>query len=166
MKLYIRLFMNYRISLCCAILLLTLNSCGPDYIFEKTYQLEADTWTYADSLVFEVDVEDTLKIYNLYLYLEHHTDYSFQNLYTKINTRFPSGQQISETLSLELQHKSGMWLGDCGRTYCELRIPIQEGAYFNSAGQHTIVVNQHMRTDSIKGVKSLSLRIEDTGESR
>lgn len=155
-----------RISLCCAAFAMLFSACGPNYIYEKTYEINQGTWTYADSLVFEVDVEDTLKIYNLYLDLEHNTAYSFQNLYTQINTAFPSGQRISENLSLELQHKSGMWLGDCSRDYCELRIPIQEGAYFNASGLHTIVIHQFMRSDSIKGVKSLSLRVEDTGESR
>lgn len=156
-----------QFRLCCAILLIFgLSACGPNYIYEKTYQIEGDTWTYADSLSFEVDVTDTLKIYNLYLDLEHNTDFSYQNLYTQINTSFPTGQRISEQLSLELQEKSGLWLGECSGNYCKLRIPIQEGAYFNSGGKHTIVVNQYMRTDSINGVKSLSLRVEDTGESR
>lgn len=156
----------YRAKLCFVFFLLTLSSCEPNYIFEQTYQLEEDTWTYTDSLSFEIDVKDTLKIYNLYLDLKHSTDFGYQNLYTKINTTFPAGQQISETLSLELQHKSGMWFGDCSGDYCKLRIPIQEGAYFNSSGLHTITIHQFMRTDSLKGVKSLSLRVEDTGESR
>ena len=156
----------YRAKLCFVFLLFALSSCGPNYIFEETFPLQGDTWTYADSLTFEVDVKDTLKIYNLYLDLEHSTDFGYQNLYTKINTAFPEGQRISETLSLELQHKSGMWLGDCSGDYCDLRIPIQEGAYFNASGLHTITIHQYMRADSLKGVKSLSLRVEDTGESR
>ena len=155
------------LRLCCAILIISgFSACGPNYIYDKTYPIQGNTWTYSDSLSFEVEVRDTLKIYNLYLDLEHNTDFPFQNLYTQISTSFPSGKRISEQLSLELQGKSGAWLGNCGSTYCKLRIPIQEGAYFNSSGKHTIVVNQFMRSDSINGVKSLSLRVEDTGESR
>lgn len=147
-------------------LLCLLYSCGPTYIYESTHEIPGEAWTYADSLQYDIEIEDTLKIYNLYLDVKHSKSFRYQNLYTRVNTRFPNGAHIKEVLSLELQHKSGIWLGDCNSDYCTLRIPIQEGAYFNASGKHTIFIEQFMREDPVSGVKSIRLSVEDTGQSR
>ncbi|HQU60535.1 MAG TPA: gliding motility lipoprotein GldH [Saprospiraceae bacterium] len=142
------------------------SSCGPNYRFEKVYEMEAEQWPYADTLDFTFNIEDTSAIYNLYLEVGHSTSYGFQNLYTQVYTRFPSGERIKELLSLELAGKGGTWLGDCGKDYCTLRIPIQEGAFFNQAGNYTITLQQYMRVDPVAGVRSIAFKLEDTGQRR
>ena len=141
-------------------------SCGKNYSYQKTYQISEEKWTYADSLRFSFDIADTTNIYNLYLQIEHTTDYSFQNLYTRINTKFPSGDRLQERLSLEMANKAGVWLGKCGKKNCKLLIPIQESAYFNQEGEHTILLEQYMRQDSLPGIKSVAFLLEDTGQNR
>lgn len=156
-------------KLCLSLLIglsLILTSCGPNYIFDQSYDISNDAWAYADTLNFEVDIEDSLKIYNLYLELEHSTDFYFHNLYVQIHTTFPSGKRISEKVSLELANKAGAWFGDCNEDWCTLNIPIQTGAYFNALGKHTITLEQYSRKENLGGVKSLAFRIEDTGQSR
>lgn len=146
--------------------ILFLSSCGPGYDYEKQYDFEDGNWAYEDTLGFTFTIQDTLSIYNLFLELEHSTGYNYQNLYTQIHTRFPSGKRLTELLSLELADKAGVWLGDCNSEYCTLTIPIQEGAYFNQAGEYTITVEQYMRVDPVEGVRSIGFMLEDTGEKR
>lgn len=143
-----------------------LASCGPAFQFDESRELGEEQWAYADTLDFSFSIEDTTAIYNLYIELEHSTAYAYQNLYTQVYTRFPGGEQIRELLSLELAEKGGLWLGDCGKGYCTLRIPIQEGAYFNKAGNYTITLQQYMRVDPVSGVRSLRFMLEDTGKRR
>lgn len=145
---------------------LILTSCGPDYIFDQSYEVSGDTWTYSDTLNFEVDIKDSLKIYNLYLELEHSTDFYFHNMYVQIHTAFPSGKRISEKVSLELANKAGAWFGNCDEDWCTLNIPIQTGAYFNAIGQHVITLEQYSRKENLEGVKRIAFKIEDTGQSR
>lgn len=147
------------------VLLFTL-SCGPDYVLDKTYDIKQQQWTYADTLAFEVDITDSLKIYNLYLDIEHSTEFSNQNLYVMIHTEFPSGKRISEKVSLEMANKIGVWFGDCNSEWCDFRIPIQQGAFFNALGKHRFTIEQYTRIDSLPGIKSLSFKIEDTGTTR
>ncbi len=144
----------------------SLLSCGQKYEYQKSYEIEGERWTYADSLEFSFDIEDTTKIYNLYLELKHTTDYAYQNLYTFIHTTFPSQERLDEQLSLEMANNAGVWEGDCSKEYCTLTIPIQENAYFNQTGTHTIVLEQYMRKDSIPGIKSIAFKLEDTGIER
>ncbi len=155
------------LSLWSIIALTFFNSCEDKvYIFEKKYELSNQAWTYADSLKFSVEIADTSAIYNLYLDLEHQTNYKKQNLYTRIHTKFPQGQRLKEQLSLELADKTGKWNGNCSGEWCVLRIPLQTEAFFNQAGSYQFTIEQFMRDNSIKGIKSVALAIEDTKKRR
>ena len=143
-----------------------LVSCGPNYIFDQSQKIDQAEWTYQDSLSFNTAITDSLKIYNLYLGLEHATTFSMQNLYVKIHTTFPSGQRLSELVSLELANKAGVWFGDCNSEWCDLSIPIQTGAYFDLPGNYTFTIEQYTRKEPLQGVKNISFKIEDTGVSR
>ncbi len=142
------------------------SSCGPNYIYQKKHEFEADQWSYADTINFVVDIPDTLSIYNLYLEVKHSTDFSYQNLYANIYTQFPGGERLKELASLELSNNGGLWMGKCTSKYCTLNIPIQKGAYFNVPGKYTFTLEQFMRVNPIQGIKSFAFRVEDTGEER
>lgn len=158
--------MRKNILLFSFLLTFFLSACGPDYMYNHRYALANEEWTYRDTFTFEVDIQDTLKIFNLYLELVHSTEFAYQNLYTNIYTRFPSAERIKKLLSLELADKTGLWNGKCGSSYCSLRIPIQEGAFFNALGKHVFTLEQYMRKNPLPGIKSLALIIEDTGQVR
>lgn len=146
--------------------IIALSSCGPNYILNETKDIENQQWTYADSLSFTTNIVDTNKIYNLYLDVEHLTEYSFQNMYIRLHSVFPNGKRITERVSVELMTKMGQWQGDCNADECDFRMTIQEGAFFNQTGEHTFKVEQFMRENPLKGIQSIAFRIEDTGVSR
>ncbi len=146
--------------------ILLFSACGPDYIVQKSIELPTHKWSYADSIYAEVEITDTMKLYNLYLDIDHSTSYSNQNLYLFIKTRFPDGQLSSQQLSVDLADKQGNWQGKCNSEQCHLRIYLQDGAFFNSAGNYSFSVAQHMRVDSLPGILGLGFSIEDRGELR
>jgi gliding motility-associated lipoprotein GldH len=141
-----------------------LSACGPDYAFRESRDFPATNWTYADSIQYQFEIADTLQIYDLNLRLKHTTAYPFQNVYTKIHTRFPNGERLSELLSLELAGKGGNWLGECNAEECELFIPIQQGAYFNQLGTYQITIEQFTRRDPLPGLEKLTFELIRIGE--
>ncbi|MDX1942382.1 MAG: gliding motility lipoprotein GldH [Saprospiraceae bacterium] len=143
-----------------------LLACGPKYVIDKTYDITNNEWTYADSLRFEFEIQDTLKLYDLILELKHSTDFGYQNLYTQIHTTFPDGMRLSKPVSLEIANPAGEWQGKCNSKSCAIEIPIQQGAYFNQIGAYSIVLEQYMRENPIKGVQSLTLKVQETGALR
>ncbi len=147
-------------------LVLLISSCGPNYQFSESIDIPAESWTYDNVVDFDFQIEDTLQIYNLILDVTHHQDYPYQNLYTRIGTYFPSGQDLTKVLSLELANKAGSWQGKCSGKYCSVQIPIQQGAYFNAAGAYKIRLEQFMRKDPIPGIKNISFHIEKTENRR
>lgn len=143
-----------------------LTACGPDYVCEEKMEPLDSKWAYQDSLQAEFSIVDTNAIYNLHLVLEYGTNFSYQNFYVRIHTLFPNGQKLTEHLSLELSAKGGVWLGDCNSEVCTLDIPIQEGAYFNQAGDYKLTIEQFSRKEFLPAIHSVMFRLEKTEDSR
>lgn len=140
--------------------------CGDTFDFEKTYTIDEGGWEYEDAFDYNLTIQDTTVIYNIYLELSHSDTYANQNLYVQIHTKFPSGELLKEQISLELADKTGKWNGNCSGKQCTVRIPIQQGAFFNQAGQYTFTVEQFMRKNPLQGVHSVALLLEDTQQKR
>ena len=155
----------YRLSIF-LFLVLMVSACGPDYIFEKKDTFGPKGWPYADSLFYSVSITDTLRIYNLYLDVDHTDDYAYQNMYIRIHTTFPDQQKLTERVSINLAAKNGVWNGQCSGKNCQLRVNIQQGAFFNQPGDYTFMVEQFMRHDTLSGITGIAFSIEDTGKSR
>ena len=141
-------------------------SCGPDYIYSENIKIPNQEWQYDNLLNFTFDIQDTNRIYNLSLDITHSTDFPYQNIYTQIHTSFPSGEKIEERMPVNLADKSGKWYGQCSHDWCTLELKIQENAFFNALGNHTISIEQYMRVNPLPGIQSMTLKIEDTGVSR
>ncbi len=148
------------------VLLFLAASCGSKYVINQTHDIPDAKWAYADSLRYEFSIADTLKIYDLVLKLRHGTDFRFQNLYVQIQTQFPDGQRFRKPVSLELANAAGEWQGICNANACTIEIPIQQGAYFNQAGNYAITIEQYMRESPLTAVESITLQIRETGARR
>ena len=157
--------MTHRLLSLSILLALALAACGPAYVYERSYPIPDANWTYAQPLEFSFQIDDTLRIHNLWLEIEHTTDYDFQNLYTRVTTHFPSGKELQEPLSLELADQVGRWNGDCSGSFCTLRILLQK-AFFSEPGSYRITLEQFMREDPVKGIRSIGFMLEKTEESR
>ena len=146
---------------------IVLVSCGKEkVIFEKKYDIKNSQWAYSDTLDFAFNITDTMEIYDIVLKLKHTPQYPMQNLYTNIYTKFPSGERIKQLLNIDLADNTGKWEGDCSSSECTFEMAIQPNAFFNKTGQHTITLEQYMRTDNLAGINSIELKIVDKGIKR
>lgn len=145
---------------------LSFFGCKEDFYFDSNKIITSDQWSYKDSLNFTFSIADTSTIYNLYLDINHSTEYPFQNIYLQVATRFPSGKRIKERLPIDFADKTGVWYGKCDSEWCRLRVNLQQGAFFNAIGDHTITLEQFMRVDPLPGIRALSIKLEDTGRKR
>lgn len=143
-----------------------LVACGPDFIIKESHDFPKDVWTYADSCVFKVNIQDTSKVYNIYVDLAHSDEYDFQNLYVLIRTVFPDGEKVSKIVSFQLADQAGNWNGNCSGSQCKLRIPTQEHAFFNQIGEYQFVFLQNMRKENLSGLNGLTFGIEKTKIAR
>lgn len=140
-------------------LLFLAAACNNDHIFKKEIELPDGGWYYNRPVVFEFDINDVEKKYDLLLGIEHAGDFGFQNLYVQFHTVHPSGEKRSQVVSLELANKTGIWNGKCRGNACNVEIPLQINATFKETGRHSITVEQYMRRDPVVGVQGLTLKI-------
>lgn len=138
-----------------------LVSCNSKTVYEETKKID-ERWTYKDTLNFEASITDTSKVYNLYLIAAHSKDYYYQNLYMKIHTKFPDGKRIQQELGMDFAANDGEWLGDCGFSSCENEALLQENFYFNQIGNYVFTIEQFMRQDSLQGLSSIGIKIEES----
>jgi gliding motility-associated lipoprotein GldH len=164
--------MRYKISKILFFLIINtliavgFTACDKDFLLDKKIEISQKGWAYKDTLNFDFDIKDTMKIYNLYLEIEHGELYPYQNLYVMTHTRFPNGIRAAQRINIDLAQKTGKWLGkNSGNTFTH-RVDLQEGAYFNEAGNYTLTLAQHMRNDSLADIKSIRFVMEQTTQTR
>lgn len=137
-------------------------SCGENFMYDKTVEIPNHHWTYRDSLIFDFEIADTNKIYNLYLEINHDEAFAYQNIYVMTLTKFPNGMRPSQRLNIDLAEKSGQWKGEkSGKTWTH-RVDLQEGAYFSQIGKYTLTLGQFMRQDSLPHINKVRFAIEET----
>ena len=133
--------------------------CDRGYVFQKEIEIPEKGWYYNNALIFDFEIEDISKKYNLLLNIDHAGDFGFQNLYVKFQTTYPSGEKKTQVVSLELANKSGIWNGRCSGNTCSVEIPLQSHAVFAEKGSHHILVEQYMRRDPVQGIRNMELKI-------
>lgn len=148
-----------------SLLLVTISfsGCDPNRVYEKNIDIPDYVWNLDNRVIFEVPIEDTTQVYNLYVNVRHTDFYPFSNLWVLVTTTFPDGETLEQRLNLELANKEGKWYGDCLGDICDVQLILQENAYFNQTGTYTFAFDQIMRTDDLPAVMSMGLRIEEAG---
>lgn len=145
---------------------LNIVSCEQNILFSEKKEIPGGVWTYRDSLDFRFTVTDTAQIYDMYVDFEHVDTFPNQNIYLKLYTRFPDGKRLSRARSFDLFDAQGESSGECSGGRCRVHSLLQNNAYFNRPGEYVITLEQFMRRDSLAGVKSVSLVIEKTKQTR
>jgi gliding motility-associated lipoprotein GldH len=92
--------------------------------------------------------------------VKHKSDYAYQNIYLKIVTDFPDGEQLQQTLSVDLADGKGLWYGDCSSSSCSVRVVLQEQAFFDRIGAHTFKFMPYMRMNPVDGIEGLSMLLD------
>lgn len=144
------------------LLLTFLTGCGKSYFYSEITEIPAQTWTYANVLSFEVNVEDVTAQYNLLLDITHDVDFPYQNIYLKFHAIEPTGRETVTQVPVDLANKGGVWFGDCDDEWCQLEGFLQKGLKFSEAGKYTFKLEQYMRIEALEGIQSVGLKIEKT----
>ncbi|MEM9886885.1 MAG: gliding motility lipoprotein GldH [Bacteroidota bacterium] len=139
-------------------------ACQPNYLYQEEIILSNATWTYERDVVYSFDIQDTSTTYHLYLDIQHSTQFPFQNLYTNVQTTYPSGRQADSRISIDLANKLGAWYGKCKQENCLLRVQLQQNTFFKELGKHEIRFQQYTRKEALEGVHSLGFIVEQVKE--
>lgn len=133
----------------------TIISCGT--VYDKTAEIENGRWSDNNTISFEFEIKDTTQLYDIFLEVNHNTNYPYQNIYCLVETFELENAIRKDQCSLELADSKGNWLGECNNQTCDRKIPFIINTQFNSVGIHKIILTQNTRNTILNDVNSLRL---------
>ncbi|NBB89370.1 MAG: hypothetical protein GVX96_06275 [Bacteroidetes bacterium] len=144
-----------------AVLFIMVLGCDAT-VYSDRKEIRNEIWTYAEPKSFEFLAPDTQSLYDIYLSVDHSQDFEYQNLYMELQTIYPNSDTVTQPFSIDLSDRFGNWIGDCGSNSCRRMALLQPKTRFEYPGTYQLVINQFSRTDSLPGLKALTVEIEPT----
>lgn len=150
--------MRFKIFIAVLFVTLCMMGCKEQPTFSKSISIDG-TWSYSNELVFPFQISDTETYYDLILGLTYGSDFGYQNIYVKITTKYPDGNEVEDILSLNLTDGAGTFLGNCSSSKCDIDILLQEKFKFRSSGDYTITIIQNGREEHLDKVFAAELKL-------
>jgi len=142
------------------LMLITLISCDRNRVFEENMEIPKQMWNKNDQVEFLPVINDTLSVQNIYINIRNTGKYAYSNLFLFITTVSPAGKWIKDTLEIQLADSKGKWLGSgIGDIFFSRKL-FKSYVRFPMTGVYKFSIQQGMRTDNLKGIRDVGIRIE------
>lgn len=142
------------------LLLAFLTSCDRTVVFEKNIVIPDNRWEIKNSVVLDVEIEDTISLNNIYINIRNAGGYPYSNLYLFLNTTTPTGEESRDTVELTLADTQGRWLGDGSGDIWDNRILLKRKFRFLQKGIYHFELQQAMRINPLPQIMDVGMRIE------
>jgi len=153
----------YKIAFSLIVLALALSSCDKNRIFEKNTEIPDMAWNKDNILKFEVPVDDTVSLNNIYINVRNASQYQFSNLYLFLTTRLPDGNASRDTVEVTLADEKG-WLGEGAGDIWDNRRLFKKNFRFPQPGTYTFELEQGMRQNPLQLIMDAGIRVEKAGK--
>ncbi len=156
---------KFGLAIMAACLAWIWQSCDSKVYYTAERDVDESGWNMNDRLNFDVDVEDTLQIFDFYIDVRNSVQYPKANTFFFINTTFPDGSVAYDTLECPLADVEGHWYGKRTGRYVDSRFVFRRHVIFPRSGRYHFELWHGMRDTNVTGLKSVGLRIEKFGTS-
>jgi gliding motility-associated lipoprotein GldH len=146
----------------CAVAVLTA-ACDKNVYYTVQQDVDETGWDMNDRLEFDVDVDDTLQLFDFYVDVRNSVHFPKANVFFFINTTFHDGSVAYDTLECPLADVEGHWYGRRTGRYVDSRFVFRRHVIFPRTGNYNFEVAHGMRDTCVVGLKSVGLRIEKFG---
>ena len=139
-----------------------ITSCYKKAIFEDYRSLKHAEWHQDSLMVFDFNIPDPKKVYDLSFTVRNDGRYAYSNLWIFVSIAPPSGKELTDTLEITLAKPSGQWLGSGLGYLYEKKYPYKQTIFFPEIGKYIISVRQGMRTQTgvLKGIHDFGIVLE------
>ncbi len=139
-----------------------ISACNQKIVVEDYQSLKHSEWHQDSLLVFEMNIPDTKKVYDLSFNVRNEGHYPYSNLWVFVTVTPPSGKSLTDTLELTLAKPSGEWMGSGLGDLYDQKYPYKKTVFFPEIGKYTIGVRQGMRTQTgiLKGIHDFGITLE------
>lgn len=134
--------------------------CDRSRVFEDNTDIPDYSWDVKNKIPFEVNIDDTASLYNLYVNVRHATHYPYANLYIFVNIIFPNGKMRHDTVECVLADANGQWKGDGMGDIWDDQIPWRQNVRFPLVGKYKFEYEHAMRIEQVPFIMDVGLRVE------
>lgn len=142
------------------IIMLFVFSCNQSVVYEINERIPGDSWNRYHVPLFEIDITDTLSLYDLMINLRNTGEYPRSNLFLFITAKSPGGASTRDTMELVLAGPSGKWKGKGYGSVWQNRFFYRQNVRFAEKGKYTIEIEQAMRLEDLPGILDVGVRVE------
>jgi len=151
---HVKLFLSV---ITCALL---LNSCDNTRILDENREIPQYNWHYKDKVGFDVLIEDTNILYNMYINTRVKSDYKYNNMFVLLYTQLPDKKELKQRFEIPIADDLGKWYGNGLGDVYDYQYPILKNVNFAQRGIYRFSLEQNMRDDTLYHVVAAGLRIE------
>jgi len=122
---------------------------------------------YSDTVRFDFKSNDSVNLNNIWLGIRYSSDYEWSRFFAGYEIRDSVGHRLDSGLLQAplFDPVSGVPSGKSGiGDLYELEHPIKRNFRFSESGAYRFIFWQMMRQDSVRGIKSLGLRVAPAGD--
>ena len=147
------------------LLALLVASCDRERLYEKNHDFDDRAWLVSDQPVFDFEIADTVKTYNLYCNIRNSVKYPYSRIFINYSLQDSTGTSVSKNLisAFLFEEKTGMPIGSSGLgDVYDQQIPVLKKYRFAKPGKYSMKFEQFMRTDTLAGILAVGFRLEAT----
>ena len=143
-----------------AVALCLLTACNSNVYYSEHIDVDEDGWNMYDTKYFNVDVDDSMHLFNFFVDLRNTNDYPYSKTFLFIKTTFPDGGIAMDTMECPLADPSGQWYGKSSSRYIDNRYFLRKNVIFPHTGKYTFSITQATRDTNLVGIKDVGIVIE------
>jgi gliding motility-associated lipoprotein GldH len=151
-----------RFFVALAFLICILASCDQNRVYEINNEFSDRTWKITDTARFEFRIKDLSQKYNGYYNIRNSLEYPFARLFVQYTLQDSAGKEMQKKLvsAYLFDQKTGKPFGESGLgDVYDHQFPIFSNTGFKP-GKYTLKIEQFMRTDTLKGILAVGVRVE------
>jgi len=146
------------------ITLMSVTACRQRPVYSEIQQVAGTEWSRFNRLIFKADISDTISAYDIHITLRTNADYPYRNIFLFVTTTSPEGYSVKDTLEYYLADEKGNWFGSGLGDVNDLSVNYRSNVIFPYTGTYEFRIDQGMRTDNLRGVMDVGLRIVPRGK--
>jgi gliding motility-associated lipoprotein GldH len=151
---------NHRNNFLIFLLTLTAFACNKNSVFSKYETFDDNEWSIKVKPKFEVNMTDTINLHNIFIMVRHADSYPYSNLFLFVNTKYPDGRVLNDTMELVLANQKGKWLGDGAGDIFDYKVAVKKNIRFAQGGKYEFTFEQGMRVDPLPLIMDFGMAIE------
>ena len=142
-------------------LCLLLSSCQTGPFFEKNSIIPGQEWEEVFQPQFQVNIQDTTALYDVFLNIRHSPYYSYSNLFLSITETavVDSVETFGPLIEIQLADEDGRWTGKSAGNLYELTKLIEENRQFPDTGLYIFQIRHQMQEGALVGINDIGLKV-------